>query len=79
MPFGGIPQLSIGHKLSGHSQLDYDITSFPKSKGLFSLFSLENGNFFIKSRPFPNWISPIAKSRKWVYTEIGSAGSPHSR
>jgi hypothetical protein len=51
MPFGGIPQLSIGHKLSGHSQLDYDIISFPKSKEEFSLFYLKNWNFSDKSHP----------------------------
>ena len=71
MPFGGVPQLSIGHKLSGHSQLDYDIISFPKSKEEFSLFSLENRNFFGKSHRFPNRTSPVAKMRKRMYTEIG--------
>jgi hypothetical protein len=51
MPFGGIPQLSIGHKLSGHSQLDYDIISFPKSKEEFSLFLSEKLEFFRQITP----------------------------
>ena len=67
MPFGGIPQLSIGHKLSGHSQLDYDIISFSKSKEEFSLYYLKNWNFSDKSHPK---CPLIAKNEKILYTVI---------
>ena len=42
MLFSVVPQLSSGHKYCvWHSQPDYDIMSFPKSKGKLSFFLKE--------------------------------------
>ena len=74
MPFGGVPQLSIGHKLSGHSHLDYDIISFPKSKEEFSLFYLKNWNFSDKSHPK---CPPDCKKQKNIVYCYQTSGKKH--